>query len=370
MKDVLVFGRGKLYKQKEDYLKRHFIVIGFLDNEVDKTGAVDKDTGMPVYHPEQIDQYSSKDIHIVLMSYSYVSMWRQLCRLGIEKERILFGSLFPPFLESEELLFGVNCSLEAEDGGKVFYLKCDRKWEVESHRQLQEMAENILREQYRRKYPIIDAIASMNLEPVSRKFGLERGKAIDRYYIEQFLEKNKNLILGNCIEIAENTYTLHYGEDRVTNSYILHVNGRGENAIKGNLETGEGILENQYDCAIITQTLMFILDIRKAAENIYKMLKSGGNALITVAGISQVSRYDAELWGSYYGFHEDAMRALFEAIFGRENVIVETYGNVKTALALLCGLCQEDLQKEDFDYNDEDYPLIVTVLLHKEEDVK
>ena len=91
----------------------------------------------------------------------------------------------------------------------------------------------------------------------------------------------------------------------------------------------------------------------------------GGYALITVAGISQISRYDAELWGSYYGFHEHAMIHLFEPVFGRENVKVETYGNVKTAMAFLCGLCQEDLQDGDFDYNDRDYPLIVTISLHK-----
>lgn len=241
---------------------------------------------------------------------------------------------------------------------------------MESHKQLLEKVQDILRERYKRKYPIIDAILQMDTEPVSRKFGAERGTAIDRYYIEKFLEKNRELIHGDCIEIAENTYTLRYGENRVKNAYILHVKGWGQNTIKGNLETGEGILENQYDCAVITQTLMFIYDLRETARNIYKMLKPGGNALLTVAGISQISRYDAELWGSYYGFHEDAIKALFEPEFGGGNVTVETYGNVKTAIGLLCGLCREDLKEEDFVFQDKDYPVIITALLHKEEEVK
>ena len=60
----------------------------------------------------------------------------------------------------------------------------------------------------------------------------------------------------------------------------MHVDGWGKNVIKGNLESGEGIEENKYDCAIITQTLMFIYDFTSAVNNIYKMLKPGGVALI------------------------------------------------------------------------------------------
>ena len=86
---------------------------------------------------------------------------------------------------------------------------------------------------------------------------------------------------------------------------------------------------------------------------------------MTVSGISQISRYDADLWGSYFGFHEGAMRALFEPVFGAENIEIVTYGNVKTAMAMLYGLCAEDLQEEDFWITDKDYPLILAAVLKK-----
>lgn len=123
-----------------------------------------------------------------------------------------------------------------------------------------------------------EMIAELPVEPISRVFGLDRGKAIDRVYIERFLEVNKNYIGGNVLEIAEDTYTFQYGGDRVQESYILHVNGTGKNAIKGNLETGEGMEENSFDTMIITQTLMFMLDINSAVANIYRMLKHGGDS--------------------------------------------------------------------------------------------
>lgn len=210
-----------------------------------------------------------------------------------------------------------------------------------------------------------EMIAELPVEPISRVFGLDRGKAIDRVYIERFLEVNKNYIGGNVLEIAEDTYTFQYGGDRVQESYILHVNGTGKNAIKGNLETGEGMEENSFDTMIITQTLMFMLDINSAVANIYRMLKHGGTALLTVAGISQVSRYDDDRWGHYFGFYETGVRKLCCEVFGEENVEVKVYGNVKTAVSMLYGLCSGDLQPEDFEVYDKDYPVIIGVVLHK-----
>ena len=57
---------------------------------------------------------------------------------------------------------------------------------------------------------------------------------------------------------------------------------------------------------------MFIYDLKKVVFNIHRMLKPGGVALVTVAGISQISRYDAENWGSYWGFQRDSLKKLFD----------------------------------------------------------
>lgn len=211
----------------------------------------------------------------------------------------------------------------------------------------------------------VKVIADLPVEPISRLFGLDRGKAIDRVYIEDFLEKNKASIRGSVLEIAENTYTLQYGEDRVKESCILHVNGIGKNAIKGNLETGEGIGNNSFDTMIITQTLMFLFDVSSAVNHIYRALKQGGTALLTVAGISQVSRYDDDRWGHYIGFYETGIRKLCSEVFGKENVKISVYGNVKTAAAMLYGLCSEDLTPEDFKVQDRDYPVIIGIRLYK-----
>ena len=363
MQKVLIFGMGGLYRQKESYIRKNFEIIGFLDNKITDNASLYKD--IPVYHPESTVQYLEDDVKIILMSYQYPSMWRQLHNLGVTGDKILFGIMFPPYPEKFEALFETGrVTVEGKD---IIYISNQgEKTVIQSHNQVQDMAEKCLRDKYREKYPMINAIAKMDTKPSGREFGLERGTAIDRYYIERFLEENRELIYGDCLEIADNTYTLKYGADKVDNAYVLHVEGWGNNAIKGNLETGEGIEENKYDCAIITQTLMFIFDIKKVAGNVYKMLKKNGTALIPVAGSSQISRDDADLWGSYYGFHKDAMLSLFEPFFGKENVKVQSYGNVKTAMAMLYGMCREELMDCDFEVSDDDYPVVLSVVLRKE----
>lgn len=154
---------------------------------------------------------------------------------------------------------------------------------------------------YRDKDPFIHILASMPLNPVSRRFGLERGKAADRYYIEKFLEDNKSCIHGDIMEIADNLYTYMFGTN-IKNAFALHVNGWGENAIKGNLETGEGIIQNSIDCLICTQTMEHIFDCQAVVDNIYKLLKEDGVALITVGGIKSLSLYDYDNWGEYWKF--------------------------------------------------------------------
>jgi hypothetical protein len=63
------------------------------------------------------------------------------------------------------------------------------------------------------------------LEPVSREFGFERGKPVDRWYIERFLNEHRADIRGAVLEVAESTNTQRYADGQVTQSYVLHRQG-------------------------------------------------------------------------------------------------------------------------------------------------
>lgn len=363
MKKVIVFGKGKFYQEHETFISKHYCIQAFVDNSVSEVDQNSSQMEVPILHPTSL--LDLPELPIILMGRHFPEMFDQVKGLGIKTNRLIFGITMPPYSKIEEILFSDGGNIFSENDQLVYCSNESEKFRFSSWDDLVRISHYLLRNQLYKRDPMIKKIADMSVYPASRDFGLSRGKAIDRVYIERFLADNKQFIRGKVLEIAENTYTLRYGEDRVENAYILHINGWGASTIKGNLETGEGIEQEAFDTAIITQTLMFIYGIERVADNIFKLLKSGGRALITVSGISQISRYDAENWGSYFCFHEDAMKKLFTPLFGEENVVVNSYGNVKTAIAMLYGLCYEDLNDADFTINDKDYPVIITVLLHK-----
>jgi glycosyltransferase involved in cell wall biosynthesis len=202
------------------------------------------------------------------------------------------------------------------------------------------------------------------LTPISDNFGFDRGLPIDRYYIENFLLRHSEDIKGRVLELLDNTYTLRFGGDRVTQSDILHA-PMGDIApsvsIVADLTCADNIPSDSFDCIILTQTLQFIYDYRAAIRTVYRILKPGGVLLLTVPGISQISRNDMDLWGEYWRFTQLSIQRLFEEIFPPETIKVENYGNILTATAFMYGLATQELRQSELDYHDPNYEVIITL---------
>jgi len=201
---------------------------------------------------------------------------------------------------------------------------------------------------------------------MSRKFGADRGKPIDRYYIDRFLAAHSKDISGHVLEIGEDTYTRLYGGSRVSRSDVLHAaSGNAAATIIGNLETGEGVPQNCITCIILTQTYQFIYELRMAIAVSYQALASEGVLLATFPGISPLSRYDVDRWGEYWRLTTLSARKLFSEIFGEGNVCVQANGNLFAVIAFLKGMAVEDLRTEELLFHDPDYELLITVRAKK-----
>ena len=215
-----------------------------------------------------------------------------------------------------------------------------------------------------RKKEMIKKNLSNKLEPISRLFGFDRGKPIDRFYIEKFLSENSSLINGTVLEIGDNTYTLNYGK-KVTKSEILNYQPSENCTIVGDLSTGKNIPNANFDCIILTQTLQFIYDINSALQNAYNALKPGGTILLTASGISQISRYDMDRWGEFWRFTDASLKKVIEENTKNALVNVNYYGNVELAKAFLDGKACEDVPANLFEYNDKDYQVLLTAKITK-----
>ncbi len=200
------------------------------------------------------------------------------------------------------------------------------------------------------------------LQPISGVFGFDRGQCIDRYYIENFLAAYSEDIQGHVLEIGDDGYTRRFGGQKVVKSDVLHVQeGNPKATLVADLTCAGHIPSDTFDCIVFTQTLQHIYDVRAALRHLYRILKPGGVLLATFPGISQISRYDMDRWGDYWRFTSLSARRLFEEVFPPENVTVKAHGNVLSAIAFLHGLAAEELRREELDYHDPDYEVIITV---------
>ncbi len=357
MEKAVVFGTGNYYKSKKNSIGRKYEIIGFIDSRI-APGEEDTTDGIVTVNPKDIGRFPH--VSILLMSVKFYEMWYTLVRLGVDENRIIFGIAFEPLYDSFEQVFKANDYRMTSSKHQLLICNDENNYFITNESELN----NCIRKIYMHTFPIINILKGLPLEPISRRFGREHGTPIDRYYIEDFLKDNSNSIHGDVAEFADDIYTKRYGKN-ITHSYILHVNGWGDNVIRADLVTGEGIQDNMVDCLICTQTIQFIYDLPSAIKNIYRLLKPGGCALITAHGISQISPYDYRNWGEYWRFTPKTINALFSQLGINQCVI--SYGNVKTAVAMLYGICVEDLSKEDFEYNDDQYPLLLGIVINKNE---
>jgi SAM-dependent methyltransferase len=197
-------------------------------------------------------------------------------------------------------------------------------------------------------------------EPLSRHYGFDLGRAIDRVYIEAFLERHSQDIHGRVLEILEPVYTRRFGGDRVTRSDVLDASPDATHAtIRGDLVTGEGLPREAFDCFICTQTLSLAYDLRAAVANAHALLRPGGVLLVTVPGISQQADPDHEEFPDFWRFTKRSLGRLLAERFGAGNVGVEAHGTVRAAAAFLYGVPEQRAEAEWLGPHDPDYEMVV-----------
>lgn len=196
-------------------------------------------------------------------------------------------------------------------------------------------------------------LAVNDVEPMSRKFGIDRGTPVDRYYIEKYLAENKKYITGSVLEIGDDRYTKMFGEN-VTKSDILDINKNNKVAnIHADLRRMPNLNNNSYDCIILTQVLGMVDDVNSVLSECYRILKPNGTLILTTSAISP--QIDHEF--SYWRFTEQSIRYLLDKKF--KKIKVSSFGNAYVGQAIWVGMAQEDINKKFLEVNDRQFQCIV-----------
>lgn len=195
-------------------------------------------------------------------------------------------------------------------------------------------------------------------EPKSRRFA-ERGDPIDRHYIESFLEEHAADVRGVALEVASDEYIRRFGGTAVERAEVVSILPGPGVTIVGDLRKRATLPPQHFDVIVLTQTLQFIYEVHEAMDTIAQSLKPGGVLLLTVPGISQISRSDQERTGDYWRFTPASVQRLLDDHFRGGSVSVRSFGNVLSAIAFLHNVARQELTPEEIDVQDAQYPMIV-----------
>jgi SAM-dependent methyltransferase len=203
------------------------------------------------------------------------------------------------------------------------------------------------------------------LEPVSRVFGADRGTTIRRAYIERFLDRHRADLRGRILEIGDSRYAREFGATGAVIDVLDPDPANAAATIHGDLVAGDGMPDDTFDAAILTQVLHVLPDMEAALRNVHRALKAGGVLVATIPGITQVSRYDMDRWGDFWRVTDRAARLLIERYFPHDQLDVAAYGNHITAIAALTGLAAEELSVAELGATDPDFQVLIGVRARK-----
>jgi SAM-dependent methyltransferase len=195
--------------------------------------------------------------------------------------------------------------------------------------------------------------------PISECWGYDRGRPIDRYYIEKFIRAHRDDIHGNVLEIKEPLYCERYGKGVHRCDVLDKDRGNPRATIVADLAAADGIANDTYDCCIVTQTLQYIYDVQTAVCELYRILRPGGVVLVTMPAVTRLDARAA--YPDYWRFTPDCCMHIFTRAFGTQTVTVAGHGNVLASVSFLEGLAQEELSAAELDINDPLFPLVITV---------
>jgi peptidoglycan/xylan/chitin deacetylase (PgdA/CDA1 family)/glycosyltransferase involved in cell wall biosynthesis len=205
------------------------------------------------------------------------------------------------------------------------------------------------------------------VQPLSQQWGRDRGTAIDRHYIEKFLDAHRADIHGRVLEVRDSIYTRRFGGDAVTTCDVIDRDGaNGLATVIADLRRADAIGTGTYDCIILTQTLQLVDDIAAVLGECARILRPGGVLLATAPSVIRVDD-EAGLEGDFWRLTEASARQLFADVFPVDRFDVSAYGNVMACAAFLYGASVEEMAPADLDHADPTFPLVIAIRAVKPE---
>lgn len=191
-----------------------------------------------------------------------------------------------------------------------------------------------------------------------------RDECFDRYFIEDFCERNSKYIKGDVLEFAggETIYSKKYGNAQNVKimTAISHKDIYKNADYYSDLEDKNTLPKEKFDCIVATQVIMYMENLDETLKNLKSMLKPNGHLILTVPGpLFHHSKNSHHM----YSFTEESIKSLSLKHFNNY-VDFKCYGNLEYAQYMLFWLKKNPFQKPtDFEYT---YTLVIGITAKNE----
>ncbi len=195
----------------------------------------------------------------------------------------------------------------------------------------------------------------LNILPLSRNFGVERGTPVGRYYVEQFVKSNGNNIHGDILEFGASARYKKFFNGFESYETISVSNEPGITYI-ADIHNMNELPNKKFDCIVCTQVFEHLKYPESAAKSLFFMLKDNGILLFTAPFINNVHGCPSD----YRRFTLDGCRLILEdAGFYLEQI---SYGgNCMVSTGSLMGMVAEDFSESDLNTKDDVYPYNILI---------
>ena len=201
---------------------------------------------------------------------------------------------------------------------------------------------------------------------VSPCWGVDRGRPVDRRYIEDFLHRHAKDIKGRVLEVKDPVYSKLFGGPGIDQLDVVDIDRANPDAtIYADLQNAPELPDSAYDCVILTQVLPVIFDVHGVMDTVHRILRPGGVLLLTAPGPFSPPFAGDAYEKFYWAFYPITIRTLLERRFSKREIHVEAHGNLATCAAFIAGLSEQDLSEADYAVDHEHYPLIVAARVEK-----
>ena len=198
------------------------------------------------------------------------------------------------------------------------------------------------------------------VRPFSNHYGFDRGTPVDRYYLDRFLASHAQFVRGDVLEIQTPSYVIKYGTD-IRLSHSVDIEPRFTPTYLCDLAAADIIPSDRYDCFLLPNTLCVLRDIRSCMRHMLRVVKPGGVVLASTAAMGPLQGDGMDFWR----MSAQGWRELAKETWEGHDWRIEGHGNCLTMVAATLGLAQEELTLGELEYQDDRYPVLVTLYCRK-----